>query len=176
MAQLTITEALAAIKTTKARIAKKRAALLPYILRDSRMVDPLLAQGGSPEFVRRERQAIVDLEERVVALRTAIQDANLKVKLTVGNRTRSLASWLTWRREVSDDVVAALGTMHQTIISARARADQRARMEEKGVDSVVVNLDEQALAAEMEEVATVLGDLDGKLSLLNATTTITIGD
>ena len=41
-------------------------------------------------------------------------------------------------------------------------------------NDVVINLDEKALADELEGIETTLGTLDGQLSLKNATTVITV--
>src|SRR5579863_1653454 len=66
MRQLTITEALAEIKTINKRLESKRESVRNYIARDVRVRDPLEKEGGSAEFIKRERQAIIDLEERIV--------------------------------------------------------------------------------------------------------------
>ncbi len=66
---MTITEALAEIKTIGKRLEKKKQAVLTNIGRDSRLKDPL---DDSVKFVKEERQAIEDLEKRIVTIRTAI--------------------------------------------------------------------------------------------------------
>ena len=100
-----ITEALAEIKTIAARTIKKREAIMRYFSRDSRFRDPLEADGGSKEFVKRERQAIKDLEERLVKIRSAIQAINLRTSLAVNGTTRTVSEWLNWRREISNNAV-----------------------------------------------------------------------
>ena len=92
MAQTTITESLAEIKTIGKRLIKKRHALGSYIARDVRVRDPLEKNGGSEKFVAEERQSIADLENRVIAIRTAIQQSNLNSTVTVGGSTRSVAA------------------------------------------------------------------------------------
>jgi len=173
---MTITEGLAEIKTLNARITKKREAVVRYLARDSRLKDPLEADGGSAEFVKRERQAIGDLEERLVRIRCLIQQKNLETPVTVGQSTRSLASWLNWRREVSQHQKGFLQVLTNTVNKIRQEA-LKSGMQITEKDSgqtgeVVIVLNERQLAAETEEMEQTLGDLDGKLSLLNATTTI----
>src|ERR1035438_7251391 len=73
MPQLTITEALQEIKTIGKRLDKKRAAAAQYLARDARARDPLEKDGGSAKFISEERQAIADLETRVISIRTHIQ-------------------------------------------------------------------------------------------------------
>lgn len=179
MAKTTITEALAEVKTLNDRIQKKRQACLTYFIRDNRMRDPMEKEGGTAEFVRKERQAIGDLEKRIVAIRVAIQAANQATNVTVGDRTMTVAEWLTWRKEVAPGANGFLGAMSQGLARARQeslRTGQRVTDAEKATDlkDLVVAVSESNLAKEIEEMAQVLGDLDGKLSLLNATTTIEV--
>jgi hypothetical protein len=75
--KLTITEALAEIKTINARLQKKRESIGTNLMRDSRIKDPMESEGGSEEFIRKETQAIDDLQKRIVSIRTAIQQQNL---------------------------------------------------------------------------------------------------
>lgn len=179
VARLTITEALAEIKTIKARILKKRENAMRYFARDSRLRDPLADDGGSIEYVKRERQGIADLEERLVKIRSAIQAVNLATNLTLGEKTRALADWLNWRRDVSNDARAFLGQMTSTLARARQEA-QKQGMTVSDKDSgaaapeIIVAVNERHLAAEVEAIETLLGDLDGKLSLLNATTVVEV--
>lgn len=184
MPQLTITEALAEIKTIRARVAKKRAGIQPYIVRDSRLKDPMVASGGSDEWVKRERQAVKDLEDRTIKIRSAIQAKNLETKLTIEGQERSLTDWLNWRREIAtpDDVGGSkhfLGQMILWITTARANAQkQGVAVVEKETASdkpqIVVNVNEADLHKEADDMEKILGVLDGKLSLLNATTTIDV--
>lgn len=183
MAETTITEALAEIKTIEARLGKKRESIIPYIARGAQLRDPMEdIEGGSSEFIRRERQAITDLEERVIRIRTAIQAKNQEVLLTLGERTRTLAGWLTWRREIAEGQKQYLAQLFQTIQHTRAQARGRQVVQAgdasagKPEETVIINIKESELTAQIESIETTLGDLDGKLSLLNATTKITIDD
>ena len=178
MAKLTITEALAEIKTASARIDKKREAVMRYFSRDSRLRDPLEVDGGSKEFVRRERQSIADLEERIVRIRSAIQEVNLHTPLTIGHRTNTVSQWLNWRREVSARHKGFLNQMAQALTAVRQNALRQGMQvtdkENYAPGDVLVMVNEQELAREIEELENVLGSLDGKLSLLNATTLIEV--
>lgn len=180
MAKTTITEALAALKTAQSRIEKKQAAVLQYLGRDARLRDPMEKEGGSAEFVRRERQAIADLQAQIVKTRVAIQAANLATSLTVEGETRTLAEWLTWRRECSEKQSAFLDRLTGTLAVLRQQAAQRGQAVKADGDQnavpgdVIVSLSEAKLAEDVERHTTVLGVLDGKLSLLNATTMIDV--
>jgi hypothetical protein len=179
---ITITEALAEIKTIGKRLEKKRAAVLANLARDSRVFDPL--EGGSVEFVKRERQGIADLEKRIVDIRTAIQKSNLTTSTTVGEQTMTIAEWLTFRREVSKGRKDFLTTINGTITGLRQKFQQQGgravlasataiiENSKPDVPTVLIHLDERTLLEEQENLEKALGDLDGKLSLLNATTTI----
>lgn len=175
---ITITEALAETKTIAARIAKRQQTVTQYLARDARMRDPLEAEGGSMEFIRRERQGITDLETRLVSIRTAIQRKNLETPLTVRGVTRTVAEWLNWRRELSDNRRKFLGSINSLIQGARQNAARQGAAVVTDVNAkpgdIIVAVSEGELAAEIEEFEAVLGELDGKLSLMNATTMIEV--
>lgn len=186
MTKLTITEALQEIKTIGARVQKKRQSVSNYLARDARVRDPLEKDGGSEQFISQERQAIGDLEKRVVSIRTAIQRSNLDSSLTVGQQSMKVAEWLTWRREVSAGRKQFLGALVQGIASVRTQVQQKggrviaaavAVNESIGANDppqIIVSVDERGLIREQEEMEEILGTLDGKLSLFNATTIIEV--
>jgi hypothetical protein len=187
MTKLTITEALAEVKTINSRIKKKRESIMRYFARDSKLKDPLEESGGSIAFVRQERQAIHDLEERIVTIRSAIQAKNLETNVQVGDKTRTVSAWLNWRREVAepDDIQrskegsrAFLNQMVREITNVRqqllAKGYKVVDQETKDGNQIVIAVNERELAADVETMETTLGDLDGKLSLINATTFIEI--
>ena len=178
----TITEALADIKTSQARILKKRQSIKSFLGRDARIRDPMEGEGGSREFIRRERQSIVDLETKIVAIRSAIQAANLATDLEIEGERRTLAAWLNWRREVSQGSKSFLGELAATLDHMRKQAIQRgqpvtnaaAAAPNPEIGEWVVNISEKDLAEEIDRSERILGQLDGKLSLLNATITIDV--
>jgi len=186
MSKMTITEALQEIKTIGSRLEKKRASVGPYVARDSRIRDPLEKDGGSEAFISSTRQAMSDLEERVIKIRTAIQRSNLDSSISVGDKTRTVAEWLTWRREISNghkaflqQISGALANLRQQIQVQGGRFVAGALAVNEGTGpkdppQMVVNIDERKLLADLESLEQILGTLDGKLSLFNATTTIEV--
>lgn len=174
---LTITEALAEVKTIGKRIEKKRQFVVQYLMRQDMVRDPLEKDGGSVDALKRERQAISDLEQRVVDIRSAIARANDTNSITVKGKTRTIHDWLTWRREVAPGHQAFLGTLRQGITNIR---EQQRKLgvtvgtaaEITKPQDVVVNINERDLAEEIENTEEILGTLDGQLSLKNATITI----
>lgn len=181
-ARLTVTEALAEIKTLGKRIEKRRENVLPYLFRQKAVTDPLEEEtGGSPEFIRRERQAIRDLETRLVSLRVAIQALNLREEIMIDGETLTMAEWLTWRKEVLPGQRGFLQNLRTRLEQMRREAGPK-QVGVVNVDSsseakrndVLVNISEAELAREIEHVEFVVGTLDGQLSLKNATTTIEV--
>lgn len=176
----TITEALAEIKTIGKRLEKKRQFIGAYCARQEIVHDPLANQGGSEKALIEERQAMADLETRIVKIRMAINAANASTSVTVGTESRTIAEWITWRR----DVVPGRKAFHTALqnVLANVRRDAQA----KGLNvvaqvgsqpndkNIVVNIDERALAQDIEALETTLGTLDGLLSLKNATITIEV--
>lgn len=180
MATITITEALAELKTIQKRLETRRHNVLEYIARDARLKDPFEKSGGSSAHINAERQGITDLERRVVLIRTAIQQSNLATQLTLGGSTQSVADWLTWRREVASGSKLFMASMVNGIRAVRAEMQKRglkavtATEENPVPGDIVVNVNEKDLLSSQETIEQLLGDLDGKLSLLNATTTISV--
>lgn len=72
LAKLTLTEALAELKTIDKRIVTKQNNILTYAARQDLIKDPLEKDGGSVKFVKEEKQGMNDLETRKVAIRRAI--------------------------------------------------------------------------------------------------------
>lgn len=173
---MTITEALAELKTLAKRVEKKQQFVSDYLFRLSPLRDPFEKDGGSVVAVTAALQSLSDLEARQVALRLAITNANLAVDITVEGITKTIAEWLVWRREVAPGRQKFLQGLKGTILGGRRRYRQE---QDKGATKpggdplteadMIVHLDEQALNREIEQLETVLGQLDGQLSLKNAT-------
>lgn len=177
---ITITEALAEVKTIGKRITKKQQSIMPYIGRQDGVKDPLEKDGGSPEFIKRERQAIGDLEKRIIEIRRGIQRANDETSLTINDTTMTVSEWLTWRREVVPIRKQTLEQFRNGIGQLRAQASRgnaavvqaNAISGELKPTDYIINISEKDLAEQIEVLEDTLGQLDGKLSLLNATTQI----
>jgi len=179
MSKLTITEGLAEIKTIDKRVQKKREFITAHLVRQEQLKDPLASSGGSAQAIKRERQAIADLQERKIAIRRAIQEANATTVLEVCAEERTIASWLVWRREVAPSLQAFYSQIRNSVNHIRGEAQKRGHMMVAAEaiakpGDIVVNLDEKELADSIEHLEEVLGTLDGALSLKNATTFIDI--
>ncbi len=177
---LTITEALAEIKTIDARIGKKREFIAASLYRQDQLKDPYEKQGGAATVIAQERQSIADLSERKIALRRAIQRANEDTQVLVGSATRSIADWLVWRREVMPGQRDMLASFAMGLRTIRAEANRKGMAVVTTGDlattptDLIINIDEKLLAEQIEELESVSGSLDGQLSLKNATVTITL--
>ena len=175
---ITITEALADIKTVAKRIEKKREFILGYLARPDGVKDPLEKDGGSAEAIKREEQAIGDLETRVIALRRGIGLANDRVAVEVCGQSRTITDWLTWRRDVAPKRKEFLGRVSATVRQLRQNATKQGfatlapGQPAANPNDMIVNIQEAALAADIERLEQTLGELDGRLSLHNATAMI----
>ena len=179
MAKMTITEALAETKTIDKRISKKREFITGYLFRQDALRDPLAKEGGSVVAIGEARQAIGDLETRLVAIRTAIARANTDEHITVNGMDRSIAEWLVWRREVAPGMQSFLGQLRHAFVGVRSEATKKGLAisepgEAKTSNDIVVNVSEIKLAEEIEALEETLGVLDGQLSLKNATVMVDI--
>lgn len=173
MAQISITEALAELKTIDKRIEKKGKFILAYVYRQEMLKDPHEKDGGSAEVIKREQQAIHDLLERKVTIRRAIQEANSTNFVTIGDEKRTIADWLVWRREVAPLQEVILNQLSGRIDTARQEAQRKGvslvNNEAQKPTDIIVNVNEKELARQIEHLAEILGALDGQLSLKNAT-------
>jgi hypothetical protein len=180
MAGITITEALAEIKTVGKRIEKKREFINQFLARQDGIRDPLEKDGGSPKVIAEERQAVSDLELRIIALRRGIQKANDSTTVTINGTARTISEWLTWRRDVAPGQRAWLSSVRGGLNGLREKAKREGNAMVSAVATtgdtkptdLVVNLDERKLADDLEALEDALGQLDGQLSLKNATVTI----
>ena len=108
-----------------------------------------------------------------------IQEANANTSLTISGITRSISDWLVWRRDVAPNIRQHLTDMSNAIQRSRTEATKRGFNVVAGTQSgtgspndLLVNIDEQQLAKEIESLEELLGKLDGQLSLKNATTEV----
>lgn len=175
--KVTITEALSRLKLLDKRIAAKQAAIRQYIARPESLVDPLAKEGGSEEFVRRTRQSLRDLRQEKLRVRTAIFKANDTTSMTVGPRTMTIAEWLIWKREIApllkqelDMIVGEIRTMRQRFQRITGKSG------EERTEPVVTAVTETMLSEEIDEYNQIVENLDGQLSLKNATVFVDIPD
>lgn len=174
--KLTITEALAEIKTIAKRIQKNREFVEAFLYRQESRKDPHEKDGGSFQAVKSKRQAISDLENRLVSLRASINHANEITIVTICGESKTIADWIIWRREVSPAHKEMLNSLSQSLISMRDEARKKGMNVVNGAAEndmdIIVNINEKELYDEIEKTEEILGSLDGKLSLINATTFI----
>lgn len=184
MTEMTVMEGLAELKTIPKRIERKREFMQDYVVRQEMMKDPLAEDGGSAKVIDQERQAIVDLTERMISIRRAIARTNAEFTIAIGGQERSIQDWLVWRREVSPVLSRIQGNLRQAVGSARDQATKKGFNVRKADDEsvngkptdVIVNINEMSLGKEIENMEVILGALDGQLSLRNATLTIKVED
>lgn len=173
---LTITEAIAEIVTISKRLEKKQQFILGNLTRQNLLRDPLEKEGGQSQVIARETQSIMDLCERLVALRTAVNSANMRNTVTVLGETKTLAEWIVWKREVAPFLVGHYNQLRSRIEAigqdARRKGVDVAKGEPVAMTDIIVNVDQMQLARNIEHLEEVLGTLDGALSVKNATTTI----
>lgn len=179
---MTITEALAELKTLEKRIVTKREFVRTYLTRYDGLKDPLEKDGGSVANIQQTLQGIADLEKRIVDIRYNINRVNQIEEITLEGETKSIADWLIWRRDVAPNRQRFLNTLSTHLNDARRQAQSKGfnviganitQGDAKPTD-IVVNLDEKWISQEIEKLQNILGQLDGQLSLKNATVMVGI--
>lgn len=180
MGTITITEALAELRTLAKRIEKKQEFVLNNLARQDGLKDPHEANGGTRKLVGESLQSIADLEDRELHIRTAIQASNLNSTLMVEGVTHSVAEWILWRRNISAAQKGRINRISATIDALRKRSSQQGNtvvtinQTPTALTDLVVYVDEASLATISEQIETILGTLDGQLTLLNSITTISV--
>jgi hypothetical protein len=177
MQEITITEALAEIKLIEKKIESKTALVTANLTRVKHIPDPL---GDSVATLSQEMQAIGDLYERLVRIRSAIAMANITNVITCDESTRTIYDWLVWKREVADKHISLYTTVFKNTKSMMDTAAQRPQVfkdektQEPKLVELVANLSYMDYVKKAEEKQATLDKLDGLLSLKNATITIKI--
>ena len=166
----TITEALAEMKTITKRIDNKTNFVVNYLWRPSVLTDGFASEGGSPKRVGEEYQSLQDLISRMERIRVGIQSANQKNLLTVQGQSKTVAAWLAWRKECAPKLKTILGQMAKKMLDGQ----NQARAQNPKQWDVVEHYSSNEIQKQTEFVDNVLGELDGKLSLFNATCTIDV--
>ena len=179
MAEITVSEALAVLKTLEMRINKKLGNILPYVYRQEALRDPLDDVGGSKSYINKEIQSMEDLQEYRLDLRRAIQDSNEKTDVTVLGETRTIADWLMWRREILPHKQNVYTQILAKIEQARNEANRQgyaiSQQDNKRFSpDFIVNVDEAEMREKLDRLQNIDGKLDGQLSLKNATTVIDV--
>lgn len=172
---ITLTEALAELKLIKSKIDKKKTFIMSNLGRQEGAKDQLEKSGGTPEVLKSEMQAVNDLMERLVRIRSSIASANTATSVEILGVKRTIADWLVWRR----DVAPLIKDFERSVTSGISQLKNSAKSQgfrvvgnqgEAAVPTdVIICLDEKVLSEKSEHIQEVLDTLDGKLSLHNAT-------
>lgn len=178
MEKMTITEALSEVNLIKKRLEHKKRTFVPLTVKAEHAVDPYAGEGGSAVFLKKELQSINDLYARLIKIRGAISKANIEHTITIGERTQSIHDWLTWKREISKDETSFINSVVSGVTTARQQLDKQPGCYDApdGTKKLIVlqtNVDFPGFVKKQEEMAMLFEQLDGKLSLKNATIVVT---
>jgi len=182
MEVLTISEALAELKILGDRLAMNAKFVLDHVARDERQRDPFeREQSTAAAQIAQRMDSSRDLRARAVALRRAIALKNFEVRVEIEGVTRSVGEWLIWRREIAKGYGAELAALvgHiERLQSTVAQQNLRMRTDNTGSSGEPVRLALMLGLAELqtlrEQHQSTLGVLDGRLRVVNATTTIEV--
>jgi hypothetical protein len=174
--KLSIHEALAEIKLIKDKIEKTQAFIAEHLYRPSDMVDPL--KEGSEIVVKRRLQSIHDLAERALAIRAAINKANIENTIKIKGTTRTIAEWLIWKRETLVFLRGAYNTFYVTMNSGREQSSRQAYAKHLDIEKIemVYHLDPEEVLDMRNGLTEIMSLLDGQLSLKNAQIKIEISE
>lgn len=177
---ITITEALAELKTLDKRIESTRDFILKYGVRQGSTIDPLDDEGGSDKVIPAKLQSLADLLQRKVAIRSAINRKNAETMLEVKGVTRTIAEWIIWRREAYKQELQAYTSLQANVLGARQQCIKHGMtMKDDGtqpskVQEVASFIKESVIQKKIEQLQEIESTLDGRLSHVNATTSVTV--
>lgn len=177
---ITITEALAELKTVDSKIGTTKDFLVNYAIRQGSTIDPLDDEGGSDVVMAQKMQSLRDLLGRKVSIRIAINNKNATTSLVVCGITKTVAEWIVWRREVYAIEKSVYAGLHAKVLDARKQCIQKGLvLKEDGtqpskVTEVSSFIKEIDIVHRIEQLNGIDTTLDGKLSLINATTVVEV--
>lgn len=179
MEKITITEALSEINLIKKKIESKRKIVLGLLVSPEHMKDPYESVGGSEVFIKCEVQSIADLERRQINIRSAIAKANLDHEITVGEQTKSIHDWLTWKREIAQQAISFLNSIATSVKNELDQLTKLPKVYKNDKDETHLlrlksNIDLPEINKSQERLNEMFETLDGKLSLRNATIIVNI--
>lgn len=171
--KITITEALSEVNLIKKKIEAKKQAILNNLAKCKHLPDPYEKQGGGAKTNQAELQAIKDLSQRLIKIRTEISQANIHNQIMINGFTQSIHDWLTWKREVAPDKQAFFKDLAAKDKQNRdhwAKTPQVFKTEtgETRLAEFESNVDYAEIVKESEVIGDCLEKLDGQLSLKNA--------
>lgn len=174
MTQITVTEALSEINLIKKKVTAKQEKIQGMLTRVEHLADPFASDGGSPQVIKNEYQALYDLQRRLMKIRAAISSANLENTITIGLATYTIHDWLIWKREVRAGhigFVSAVNRLIKTHLDQQSRQPQVYKDEAGAVQLVKtsINIDYPTWLKYEAEMTEMTEKLDGQLSLKNAT-------
>lgn len=173
----TITEALAELKTIDSKIETTKNFVLQYAIRQGTTIDPLADDGGSDKVIPQKIQSLTDLLARKVSIRTAINKKNLETQVNVGDKVKSVAEWIIWRREAKPQELKVFQELQKSILNIRQQCQQKGLTLKDGEQPSKMNevscfISESKVNSAIESLNEIETTLDGKLSMINATTLI----
>jgi hypothetical protein len=180
MEKITITEALSELQLIKKKAEKKAGTVLQNLTKPKHVPDQLEKEGGSREFLRREMQAISDLNDRYVRLKGAIAKANLSNLITINSKSMFIHDWLIWKRDIAQKEISQARTIYTDVkrqMDTHQRAPQVYKDDKDGTMKLLEiepNVDYSDYLKKTEELEDTFEKLDGQLSLKNATIVVEI--
>lgn len=181
METLKITQALAEITLAQKKIEHSMGFVIKNAKRDERLRDPFEKDKTTQEaVVQAELQSIADNEKRIVALRMAINKANMAHTITIESVTRTIAEWIIWRRDILPGLKQRLQLINREITERERNYDAsmlriRGQLGDKQEPvPYTYNISEKKLLEEIQATEVVEQQLDGMLSLMNANIDVTV--
>lgn len=172
--RMTVTEALARIKLIDSKVESKQKFVRQYAARPEVTVDPLESEGGSRSRVQAELQAISDLLDQRLRIRTEIARVNAECLLDIQDVPMTVAEWLVWRREIYQRERQIPAQLLVQLKNYRQQVQGWTKENPEADVRLVLNVDEDELHRRIEKLDEIYNELDGRLTLHNSTVFVEI--
>lgn len=171
-----ITEAMAEVKLAVKKIQTSFEFVMRNLRREEWRKDPFEKDGTTQEAqVRAALQSIQDNEDRIVALKFAINRTNMATTLEIEGRNWTVAEWLIWRRDVLPikkknlaQLANAIANVGQSEVMIQRRFVGQQQEQAPVVSNWIINVSDKWLLKEIQDLEAIEQRLDGQLSILNA--------
>lgn len=172
---MTITEALKEIKFLEKKINDKAQKLRAACCEMDYSGQPFTYGDESEQraVVNGLQQSIVDMTNEIERLSISVNKTNLETNVSVNGKERSIASWILRRRKLCSLEVRAWNSLTDNGLKPQAQSIKN----ENGESVAVVTnpkkfYDEKKKNEVIESLENEANEIDGKLEVVNATTTL----
>ena len=167
----TIVEALKRLRRIEKKITSNNAEVTRYASGLSSRKPLFDTEDKQLQEVKSLTQSSVDLVQEYLKLKRRIDLTNLAITVDIEGQRRTIAEWLIVKRKTADLMIGVFSALDDSAASAARREDRMYSGEGKS-PQVVKYYKEEAKMKELRSWQDVKEAIDGRLEVVNATTSL----